>query len=51
MEMKPKRTRKSLSKQVMESIDHTGELSQEDEQAIRECWETYKKQVSATWQA
>ena len=40
-----------LHPQVMESIDHTGELSQEDEQAIRECWETYKKQVSATWQA
>ena len=35
----------------MESIDSTGELSPEGEQLIRECCETYKKQVSATWQA
>ena len=36
---------------LMESIDSTGELSPEGEQLIRECCETYKKQVSATWQA
>ena len=37
--------------ELMESIDSTGELSPEGEQLIRECCETYKKQVSATWQA
>ena len=37
--------------ELMESIDSTGELSPEGEQAIRECCEAYKKQVSATWQA
>ena len=37
--------------QVLEAVDSTGDLSQEGEQAIRECCETYKKQVSATWQA
>ena len=37
--------------EVMEAIDSTGVLSEEGEQAIRECCETYKKQVSATWQA
>mgnify|MGYP001749934102 CR=1 FL=1 len=36
---------------VMKSIDDTGELSAQGEEAIRECCETYKKQVSATWQA
>ena len=36
---------------VMEAINSTGELSPEGEQAIRECCEAYKKQVSATWQA
>ena len=36
---------------VMKSIDDTGELSTQGEEAIRECCETYKKQVSATWQA
>ena len=36
---------------VMEAINSTGELSAEGEQAIRECCEAYKKQVSATWQA
>ena len=37
--------------ELMESIDSTGELSPEGEQLIREFCETYKKQVSATWQA
>ena len=37
--------------EVMEAINSTGELSPEGEQAIRECCEAYKKQVSATWQA
>ena len=36
---------------VMEAIDTTGQLSEEGEQAIRQSWETYKEQVSATWQA
>ena len=37
--------------QVVKEIDATGLLSEEGEQAIRECCETYKKQVSASWQA
>ena len=36
---------------VMDSIDATGQLSEEGEQAIRQCCEDYKKRVSATWQA
>lgn len=36
---------------VMEEIQRTGELSEENGQAIRDCAEAYRKQVSGSWQA
>ena len=36
---------------VMGAIDSTGSSLPRGNRAIRECCETYKKQVSATWQA
>ena len=36
--------------EVIEAVNSTGELSPEGEQAVRDCCEAYKKQVSATWQ-